>query len=475
MDAPSQPRPRARHRRGRPQRPRSGGAPTATRLLALRVLERVQRSDAYADVLLHAHLGRSCLPAADRAFVTDLVNGTLRWRGRLDFLLAQVVNRDLDKLEPLVANALRLGAYQIAVAENVPDRAAVDQTVRCVRAAGLERATGLVNAVLRRLAVEHAGIALPSLETDPLGHLTFALSLPAWLAARWIESFGVPAAAALARALNQIPPLTVRVNRLADSRDALLAELRERFPDAAPCRFARDGLVLGRRGNPALEPAFLAGRCTVQDEASQLVVALLDPQPGECVLDACAAPGGKATAIAERVGPAGCVVAVDRHPRRLDLVHRHARRLGLGNLRAVARDAARSVADLAPAGGFDRILVDAPCSGLGALRRNPDARWRVTPSDIPRLAEAQLALLRSAADALRPGGALVYSTCTLIPEENEGVVAALLERAPGFRLVPPAECPAEARGVISADGFLRCLPHVHDTDGFFAARLVRLP
>jgi len=473
MDAPSPTRPRARHQRGRPQRPRAGGAPTATRLLALRVLERVQRSGAYADVLLHAHLGRSCLPAADRAFVTDLVNGTLRWRGRLDFLLAHVVDRDLDKLEPLVANALRLGAYQIAMADNVPDRAAVDQTVRCVRAAGVERATGLVNAALRRLAVEHAAIALPDLESDPLGHLAHALSLPAWLAARWIEIFGPHTAAALAHALNQIPPLTVRANRLRVQPGALLAELRERFPDAAPCRYARDGLVLGRRGNPALEPAFLEGRFTVQDEASQLVVALLDPQPGERVLDACAAPGGKATGIAERVGPAGEVVAVDRHPRRLDLVRRHARRLGLERVRAVDRDAARSVADLAPAGGFDRILVDAPCSGLGALRRNPDARWRVAPSDIPRLAETQRALLRSAAAALRPGGALVYSTCTLVPEENEDVVAAFLARAPEFEVAPAAECPVEARGLIGADGFLRCLPHVHDTDGFFAARLVR--
>jgi 16S rRNA (cytosine967-C5)-methyltransferase len=233
--------------------------------------------------------------------------------------------------------------------------------------------------------------------------------------------------------------------------------------------------VLGRRGNPALEPAFLEGRFTVQDEASQLVVVLLDPQPGESVLDTCAAPGGKATGIAERVGPTGCVVAVDRHPRRLDLVRRHARRLGLDRVRAVDRDAARGVADLAPAGGFDRILVDAPCSGLGALRRNPDARWRVSPSDIPRLAETQIALLRSAAAALRPGGALVYSTCTLIPEENEDVVTDFLARAPEFRVAPAAECPTEARGLIGADGFLRCLPHVHDTDGFFAARLVRRP
>jgi 16S rRNA (cytosine967-C5)-methyltransferase len=269
------------------------------------VLERVQRAGAYADVMLNAHLARSALPAADRAFATDLVNGTLRWRGQLDFLIARVLDRNLDKLEPLVANALRLGAYQIVRCERVPNTAAVDQTVRCVRAAGAERATGLVNAVLRRLAAEHREIAPPSLENDPLGHLTHALSLPAWLASRWLTVFGPEETAALARASNEVPPLTVRANRLRTSAPELLVELRERFPDAAPCHYAEDGLVLGRRGNPAIDPAFLGGRFTVQDEASQLVVTLLDPHPGERILETCAAPGGKTTAIGERLGADG--------------------------------------------------------------------------------------------------------------------------------------------------------------------------
>lgn len=467
---------RKRLQRGRPNRPAGGGngrgAPTRTRLLALRVLERVQRSSAYADVLLHSHLGRSPLSAADRAFVTDLVNGTLRWRGRLDFLLSQLLDRDLEKLEPLVANALRLGAYQIAMHPRVPDSAAVDQTVRCVRAAGGERATGLVNAVLRRLAAEQERIALPSLESDPLGHLTHELSLPAWLAARWLEDFGPAQAAQLARASNDVPPLTVRVHRGRASVRGLLEELRERHPEAAPCHFAADGLVLGRRGNPALDPAFLDGRFTVQDEGSQLVGALLDPQPGERVLDVCAAPGGKAGAIAERMSDRGEVVAVDRHPRRLGLVLRHARRLGLTCLRTAERDATRPLQEL---GGraFHRVLVDAPCSGLGTLRRNPDARWRVGPADPAQLAGIQRSILRNAAAVLQPGGVLVYSTCTLLREENEAVVEAALRDTPELRLAPPEEAPAEARPLVGPDGFLRTFPHLHDCDGFFAARMVR--
>jgi 16S rRNA (cytosine967-C5)-methyltransferase len=468
---------RARPGRGRPVRKpssaRRGAAPTRTRLLALRVLERVQRAGAYADVVLHSTLARSGLSAPDRAFATELVYGTLRWRGRLDHLLGRCLDRDLDKLEPLVATALRLGAYQIVVEDRVPVSAAVDESVRCLRAAGVERATGLANAVLRRLAADLPGLAEPQLLDDPLGHLMHALSLPHWIAAGWIEQYGPEEAAALARASNEPPPLTVRANRVRTDRDALLGELRERFPEARACRFAVDGIVLGRRGNPSLDPAFRDGRFTVQDEASQLVVALLDPQPGEKVLDVCAAPGGKSTAIAERVGPTGSVLALDRHERRLDLARRAARRLSLGNLACQVADASRSLRTVAPPKRFDRVLVDAPCSGLGTLRRNPDARWRVRAVDPSRLAEAQGAILRSAAEALRPGGVLVYSTCTTLPEENEGVIEAFLSGARDFEREPKDELPEELRGFATEEGVVHCLPHRHDTDGFTMIRLRR--
>ncbi len=437
------------------------------------MLERVQRAGAYADRALHASLGRSSLAAADRAFATELVYATLRWKGRIDYLLSQVLDRDLERLEPLVATALRLGAYQIVFSDRVPATAAVDESVRCVRAAGVERATGLVNAVLRRLAAEHEQIHLPALADDPLGHLIHAMSLPPWIAERWLALYGPEEAADLARASNHPPPLTVRSNPRFGSPADLLHEVRARFPDAAPCRIARRGIVLGRRGNPALDPAFLAGRFTVQDEASQLVVALLDPQPGEQVFDACAAPGGKATAIAELVGDTGVVVAIDRHPRRVELIRRDARRLGLGAIRALERDASQPLGELAPPSLFDRVLVDAPCSGLGTLRRNPDARWRVRREDPARLAELQLAILKSAASVLRPGGALVYSTCTLLPEENEGIVDSFLRDSSDFALAPPSSLPEEVRGVSGTDGLLHCFPHRHDTDGFFAARFER--
>jgi 16S rRNA (cytosine967-C5)-methyltransferase len=258
-------------------------------------------------------------------------------------------------------------------------------------------------------------------------------------------------------------------------RDELLDRIRQYFPDAMACRFASDGIVLGRTGNPTRDPGFLAGHFTVQDEASQLVVGLLDPQAGERILDVCAAPGGKTTAIAERIGEGGTTLALDRHPRRLALVRRAARRLQLFEIQCAARDVSRPIRDLAVGDGFDRVLVDVPCSGLGTLRRNPDARWRVRAGDPGRLAEVQLSILSNAAAVLRPGGCLVYSTCTLMPEENEEIVDSFLKSFPEFVLASADAAPTEVRELVGSDGFLRCFPHIHDTDGFFAARFERRP
>jgi 16S rRNA (cytosine967-C5)-methyltransferase len=435
------------------------------------VIERVESDGAYADLALRAALGESALDARDRAFATELAYGTLRWRGRLDFLLAAVLDRPLDGLEPRVQRVLRLGAYQLAFCDRVPDAAAVSQSVQLARRIGIARASGLVNAALRRLARERGSIALPALAADPIGHLVHALSFPKWIAERWVKAWGPAEAAALAAASNAAPPRTVRANRSRGDRAALLAELHERFPDSVACRWSPDGVILGRRGDPTADPAFRAGRMTVQDEASQLVVELLDPRPGERVLDACAAPGAKATAIAERVGPDGRVVAVDRHERRLGLVTRDAERLGLANVRVRVADATALPDDVG--GDFDRVLVDAPCSGLGALRRNPDARWRIQPDAIESLAAVQRELVAAAASRLRPGGTLVYSTCTLSREENEDVIEAVSARVPSLRPAPPDAIPDSLRALIDESGALRCLPHRHDTDGFWAARLER--
>jgi 16S rRNA (cytosine967-C5)-methyltransferase len=444
-------------------------------MIAIRVVERVQRAGAYADLALHHALVQSRIPAADRALATELVYGTLRWRGRLDYLIEKALDRDISKLEPLVTSALRVGAYQLFFSDRIPANAAVDEAVRCVRAMGLERATGLVNAVLRRLAREGDSIEFPRLETDPLDHLIHAGSLPRWLARRWLDEFGAEEAARLAATMNEPAPVTVRVNRTKTTREALLPELKERFPDATACRYAPDGIILGRKGDAGQDPTFLSGQISVQDEASQLVVHLLDPQPGERILDTCSAPGTKAAAIAERLNGEGHVLALDRHPRRLQLVGRGIRRLEIGGVATLERDATKSLVDLAADAPFDRILVDAPCSGLGSLRRNPDARWRIRPEDLESLAKVQRAILESAADVLRPGGSLVYSTCTITKEENEAVIQGFMATRPGWQIAPKKSAPALLQELIDENGFLRLLPHRHDMDGFFAVRLIRGP
>jgi 16S rRNA (cytosine967-C5)-methyltransferase len=458
---------------GRGNSNRKTAGPTAPRMIAIRVVERVQRAGAYADLALHHALVESRIPALDRALATELVYGTLRWRGRLDYLIGKALDPDIDTLEPLVTSALRVGAYQLFFSDRIPENAAVDEAVRCVRAMGLERATGLVNAVLRRLAREGDSFELPKLETDPLEYLIHAGSLPPWLAERWLAEFGAEQAAELAAAMNEAAPVTLRVNRTKTTREALLPELIERFPEAKVCLYAPDGIVLGRKGDVGQDPTFLSGQISVQDEASQLVVHLLDPQPGDRVLDTCAAPGTKSAAIAERLDGEGHVMALDRHARRLQLVGRGIRRLEIGGVATLERDATKSLADLTEAGPFDRILVDAPCSGLGALRRNPDARWRVRPEDLESLSKIQRAILESAASVLRPGGSLVYSTCTITPEENDSVVRAFMATRPGWRIAPKQEAPAVMQDLMDENGFLRLLPHRHDMDGFFAVRLIR--
>jgi 16S rRNA (cytosine967-C5)-methyltransferase len=488
-----------RPRRGRPESTqnahRRSAGPTAARLVAVRVLERVLRAGAFADLTLHHALAGGDLSGADRALATELVYGSLRWRGRLDYLLAHVLAKPLKKIEPLVLSNLRLGAYQIVFTDRIPVSAAVDQAVHCTRALGADRATGLVNAALRRLAREHEEIRFPSLVRAPKEHLIHFLSLPEWIAERWLALYGPEQAAALARVSNAPPPLTIRANTSKLKVDDLLAELRPRFPDAVRCRFAPSGITLGRSGDPGRDPAFLAGNFTVQDEASQLVVDLLDPQPGEWILDACAAPGTKTTAIAERLAGEqrdGGVLALDRHAGRLGLVARGARRLGLNRILTLERDASQPLRDLPelrlagsndsgsePSSGrapsdFDRILVDAPCTGLGTLRRHPDARWRVRAEDSLELRTLQLAILQRTADLLRPGGILVYSTCTLLPEENEELVRAFVGSRSDLRVARPEDAPKHLAPLLDAEGFMRCLPHIHDMDGFFAARLERI-
>lgn len=441
------------------------------RQLAFNVLERVA-SGSYADRCLDAALQRNRrMDPRDRALATELVYGVLRLQHRLDFALSGLSKTPLNKLETRVLLLLRLGAYQILELDRIPEPIAVHETVALCRRVKLARATGLVNAILRRLVREAGQIDWPDPVADPVAWLTWAESLPQWLARRWHSELGNEAIT-LAHALRQPAPFTLRVNTLKVCRDNYLAQLAAAGHDAEVTRFAPEGIVIRRRSQERL-PGDAEGLYQVQDEASMLIAHLLTPTAGERLLDACAAPGGKTTHLAALADNRASIQALDLHANRLHFIERGAKRLGCEGITTRAWDMTLPADFLEPA-SFDGVLLDAPCSGLGVLRRNPEARWRLNNADIARLAERQQAILEQAARLVRKGGRLVYSVCTVTPEETDLVVEAFLARHPEFRLEPlTGLLPERCAVLLDQAGQLRTWPHRHEMDGFFAARLRR--
>ncbi|HEV8643590.1 MAG TPA: 16S rRNA (cytosine(967)-C(5))-methyltransferase RsmB [Methylomirabilota bacterium] len=443
-------------------------APAPARAAAARVLERVLTDGAFADLALEAELGRRKLAARDAALATELVYGTLRWQRYLDWILAPHCKRPLDALDPVPLVLLRLTAYQIACLERVPPFAAVNDAVSLARRGAKPGVAEFVNAVLRSLARRGLREREPKPPADPVDALATRCSFPTWLGARWVARYGVGEAEALMRALNERPPLTLRANTLRSTREALARRLeKEEGLAVQPTTHAPEGLVAGHGGRPGDWRAFADGDFAVQDEASMLVARLLEPQPGETVADVCAAPGTKTTHLAQLMDNRGRVLAFDPQPARLALVGEAAARLGVTIVRTLNGTVETLALEFSAA--CDAVLVDAPCSNLGVLRRNPEVKWRRRPEDLPANAARQGAILAAAATMVRAGGRLVYATCSLEPEENNDVARAFLATRPDFRLDPPAAFPLP----LDPDGVLRCRPDRHDTDGFTALRFRR--
>jgi len=436
------------------------------RLIATHVLERVESNGAFADLALAAELDRRRAPTRDAALATELVYGTLRWQRYLDWVLQPHANRALARLDPRVRVLLRVTAYQIAFLARVPAFAAVNDAVTL--AAGAPGTAGFVNAVLRSFARRGAREREPRPPRDPLEALATRCSFPTWLAGRWVGRYGLDEAEALMRALNERAPLTLRANTHRLTRAALAARLAaENGLTTRATAWAPEGLVVERGGSPETWRAFAEGDCVVQDEASMLIARLLEPRPGSTVADVCAAPGTKTTHLAALMEDRGRVLAVDPEPARLRLVGESARRCGL----RIVETHEGAVEELAGrfADTCDAVLVDAPCTNLGVVRRNPDVKWRRSAEGIAVAAARQRSILAASAAMVRPGGRLVYATCSLEPEENDDVVRTFVAARADFRLDPPTDCPLPLRG----DGAFVCLPHRHGTDGFTAFRLRR--
>jgi len=416
------------------------------------ILSRVEAGGAFANILLYHTLGRSGVTATDQAFITEVVLGTLRQQGRLDYALAAALNRPLASLPPAIRTLLRLGLYQILFLDRVPDAAAVHATVEAAKRHGHAGTVRLVNAVLRRLAAQGEP-APPAMDADPAGHLAVVHSHPRWLVERWLARWGLAETRALCVADNVPPPSMLRVNRLRATPEAVAARLGDRGVSVStgglPESLRVHGTLLLRLD------LYHEGLVTMQDEGSMHAARLLAPQPGETVLDAAAGTGGKATHLAELMADRGRVIALDVRPAKLRGLSAHCARLGINIVEAHhldAREAGRRFH-----GQADRVLLDAPCSGLGVIRRRPEIRWRVGPETLRAAAAYQRELLAGVADAVRAGGILVYAVCSTEPEEGPEVIRAFLGRRGDFRL-------EEERWL---------LPHRDGTDGFFLGRLQR--
>ncbi|HEY3425229.1 MAG TPA: 16S rRNA (cytosine(967)-C(5))-methyltransferase RsmB [Negativicutes bacterium] len=437
------------------------------REVALKIINDVTNNDAYANIALAREINRQNLTDQDRRFVTELVYGTIKAGATLDWLLSYYVTRSVSKMPPIIRNILKMGIYQIFFLSKVPHSAACNQAVELTKKYGHPGTVKFVNAVLRNAVRNPDKAIYPDKNSQPTKYLSLKYFHPEWLVARWIDRLGIQSTEELCLMNNSTPPLSLRTNTLKIERQELLAILEQEGITCEPSQWATEGIICSN--HPALRTlkSLREGLFQIQDESSMLVAHVLDPQPGEFIIDACGAPGGKSTHIAAIMQNQGKVLSTDIYDHKLALTTENADRLGIKIIETKVLDATL-LGSLYPEQA-DRVLVDAPCSGLGVLRRKPDSRWRKNESMLAELPILQTAILHSAADCVKAGGILVYSTCTTEPEENQAIVQGFLTDRPDFSLqVAGAYLPVK-----SADTMVQLWPHIDHVDGFFISRMIR--
>jgi 16S rRNA (cytosine967-C5)-methyltransferase len=444
------------------------------RALAWQALNQIETDQAYANLALQKVLIEAgATPQREKALCTELVYGTLRHLFKLDYLLGRLLSRPLNSLKIPVKNLLRLALYQLIYLPEIPERAVCHSAVELVKTSKFSGLAALVNGVLRNYLRRGATIALPDQSQDLIGYLMVEYSHPRWLVTRWLQRFGAERTVAILQANNGRPPLTVRMNRLVTDPATLLAELQQNGVEYDPGSFLPEALHLHNLP-VALEglAAFQSGKITPQDESSMLVAYLVQPQPGETIIDLCAAPGGKSTHLAELMQDRGRIISLDDHPHKVELIAATARRLRLTAITPVCADARNFV--LPEGVAADAVLVDAPCSGTGVFRRRVDARYRRTTTEITQLATLQREILNQAASLVKLGGRLVYSTCTLEPEENQQQITTFLADHPEFTPVAwQSFLPATLVTYLEdpSSKWATILPTQAGGDGFFICRL----
>jgi len=468
MKSRSEPRPKSN------RAARRSGDPRAT---ALEVLTRIESSKLTLDSVMETTVeSNSPVSRRDRALLNALVYGVLRWRGKLDWIISQFSKSPIKKISPEILNILRLGLYQILYLDRVPVSAAVNTSVELAKRSSAPWAAGFVNGVLRNAARNPQRTTCCHLD-GKRGPATLAItgSLPVWLIERWLKRFGTDSTQTLCEALNTIPPITIRANSLKTDRATLQRALEQLVEKPLPGQVTTEAISFRRPSCPIIEmKPFKDGWFQVQDESAQLISWLLEPQPGETVLDACAGLGGKTGHIAQLMQNQGQIIAVDKAEKKLIALKSEMNRLGISIVKTRQIDL-QQPPETSTLPAFDRILLDAPCSGLGVLRRNPDTRWNRCESDLRHYQARQIRLLTNLAPLVKPTGWIVYAVCSSEPEEGEAVIRAFLKSNPKFTLCSRALSLNEKHfGLIDENGFLSTYPNFPELDGFFAARLQRL-
>jgi 16S rRNA (cytosine967-C5)-methyltransferase len=431
---------------------------------AVKVLNRVERTDSYLDRVLDAEIKSSDLSDVDKGLLNELAHGVLRWRSRLDWILNGFSHGNFSKTEINLKNALRVALYQVLFLDRVPHAAAVNEAVEFIKRLRGEKPAGLANAVLRNIIRNLDGIRYPDPAEDLLQYLSVYYSHPPWIVKRWMERYGEEETRKLLSVNNERPALHLRINRLKAEPGEFLRRLDEQHIEYTGSQYLGYFVRVRSLSKIGQMDLFRNGFFTIQDESAALPCLLLDPQPGERVIDLCAAPGGKTTNMAELMANQGEILAVEKYEAKLQQIRSAATRLGLSNIAFVLGDGTTLAAEPA-----DRILVDAPCSGLGVLMKKPDMKWKREATDLPGLLRLQRDLLEGAARLLKPGGVMVYSTCTTEPEENEQMVHAFLAGHGEFALENAR--PYVSHDLVTPEGLVQTFPHRHAMDGSFAARL----
>ena len=446
------------------------------RTASLDILNALDQKGGTLDDILDEVLSRHAfLSKKDRALLQAIVYGVLRWRARLDWIVAYFSATRLNRIDPKVMNILRLGLFQIIYLDRIPVSAAVNTSVEMAKSVTKPYVVGFVNGLLRNAATKYQQVSYPDAYQDPLLALAVQKSFPDWIVKRWLNRFGFENTGLLCDAVNTIPPITIRCNTLKTDRKTLLKRVEKDVEQAENTTYSPDGIFLfNPKRSIGKMKAFENGMFQVQDEAAQLVTLLLQPQPGDTVLDACAGLGGKTGHLAQMMGNRGMLIAMDYNEKKLSRLMTEMYRLEISMVKTRIHDL-NVPPDYESMGKFDRILLDAPCSGLGVLRRNPDGKWHTKEQDLIRQSRRQALFLNNLAHLIKPNGILVYCVCSMEPEENESVIIDFLNTHPNFAIENNrTKLPVKARSLLTDNGYLKTFPHFHNMDGFFAVRMKRM-